>query len=128
MFATLQAGPGRLSLDAGFQLDNSASSVDNVDMLSLQDRVSLGVSSFNEAFGGLHYAIPFASNKGYLGLEGSLEAFVGSGSPGQIFRGTLTSGYRRRARRGRCSLRSSSPRRCPRLTCGRRRPRTTRSR
>jgi hypothetical protein len=92
VFATIPAGPGKVSIDAGFRLDNSAKSVDMVDSLSLQDRVSLGVSSFNEAFGGAHYALPVAG-KGYLGLEGSIEAFLGSGSPGQILRGTVTFGY-----------------------------------
>ena len=98
--ATLAAGPGRLSLDVGYRLDNSAKSVDGVDMLSLQDRVSLGVSDFDEVFGGVHYAIPLAAGKAYVGLEASIEAFVGSSARAslaegrQLLRGTLTAGYR----------------------------------
>lgn len=99
-FATLAAGPGRLSLDVGYRLDNSARSVDDLARLSLQDRVSLGVSDFNEVFGGVRYAIPVAAGKAYVGLEASIEAFVGSSSTAalaegsQLLRGTVTAGYR----------------------------------
>ena len=92
-FATLAAGPGRLSLDLGFRLDKSASSVDDPTKLSLQDRVSLGISQFNELFGGAHYVLPAAGGKAYVGLEASFEAFLGSGASSPIFRGTLTAGY-----------------------------------
>ena len=90
VFATIPAGPGKLSAMAGYQLDRSAKSVDMIDSLSLQDRVSLGVSDFDEVVGGLRYAV--ASGKSFVGVEASVEAFVGTGAPSPIFRGTLTAG------------------------------------
>lgn len=73
---SIPAGPGLLSFEAGFRLDNSAKSAPDAMKLSLQDRVSLGVSDYNEAFGGAHLSIP--AGKAWVGVEGSIEAFVGS--------------------------------------------------
>ena len=86
---SIPAGPGQLSLEAGFRLDNSAKSVDNVMRLSLQDRVSLGVSDYNAVFGGAHLQFPVG--KGWLSVEGSLEAFLGSPPAGdaKLAEGTL---------------------------------------
>ncbi|HEY1555134.1 MAG TPA: carboxypeptidase-like regulatory domain-containing protein [Kofleriaceae bacterium] len=97
--ATLAAGPGKLSLDAGFRIDNSASSVDDIATLSLQDRISLGVSYYNELLAGAQYLMP-AGNKGWVGLEGSLQDFLGSPPTGMadlaegtlMLRGTITAG------------------------------------
>jgi len=77
--ASLALGPATLSINAGFQLDNSAKSIDTatLDKLSLQDRVSLGISNYNEAFGGVLATIP-AGAKAWVGLEGSLAAYLGS--------------------------------------------------
>jgi hypothetical protein len=74
--ASLPAGPGRVSIQAGFRLDRSAKSVDNIARLSLQDRVSLGVSDYNELIAGAQLSIP--AGKAWLGAELSAEAFVGS--------------------------------------------------
>ncbi len=101
---TLAAGPGRLSFDAGFRLDNSAKSVvdadgnDNRMLLSAEDRVSLGVSDFNAVVGGVHYLMPLAGHKAYLGLEGSIDVFLGSDdfghdAPGPILRAGAMGGY-----------------------------------
>jgi hypothetical protein len=102
---SLPAGPGLLSFSGGFRLDNSAKSVDEPMRLSLQDRVSLGVSDYHAAFGAAQLRIP--AGKAWLGLEGSLDAFIG-GPPtpamGEvqraelprstlIFRGGLSAGY-----------------------------------
>jgi len=92
LFGTLAAGPGKLSIAAGFRIDNSASSVDMPDNLSLQDRVSLGVSEFNEIVGGLRYSIGGA--KTFASAEASTMVFVGSGAPGPIIRGTAIVGMR----------------------------------
>lgn len=75
---SIPAGPGLLSFEAGFRLDNSAKSVDDLMKLSLQDRVSLGVSDYNAVFGGAHLQFPIAANKVWVSLEGSIVAFVGS--------------------------------------------------
>jgi hypothetical protein len=102
---SLPAGPGLLSFGVGFRLDNSAKSVDDPMKLSLSDRVSLGVSDYNAVFGSAQLRIP--AGKAWVGLEGSLDAFVGGpGTPdmGQvahaelargklIFRGGVTAGY-----------------------------------
>jgi hypothetical protein len=102
---SLPAGPGLLSFSGGFRLDNSANSVDAPMALSLADRVSLGVSDYHALFGGAQLRIP--AGKLWVGLEGSLEAFIG-GPPEpdagevkraqlargkMIFRGGLTAGY-----------------------------------
>lgn len=75
---SLKAGPGWLSFNAGFRLDNSAKSVDDPSLLSIHDRVSLGVSEFNAAVGGVHLGIP-AGPKLFLNLEGSVDYYIGSG-------------------------------------------------
>jgi carboxypeptidase family protein len=83
---SIDAGFGVLSVNAGFRLDNSAKSVDTPDRLSAADRISLGVSDFHAALGGVALRIP-AGKRAYLELEGSTDVFVGSGAPGPIFRG-----------------------------------------
>lgn len=87
--ASLPAGPGILSFEVGYQLDNSASSVDMVQSLSLADRMSLGVSDFNEVFGGAHLALP--SGKAWVGAEASLDAFLGD--PPKNPDGTIQNGH-----------------------------------
>ena len=87
--ASLPAGPGILSFEVGYQLDNSASSVDMVEALSLADRMSLGVSDFNEVFGGAHLALPFG--QAWLGAEASLDAFLGD--PPKNADGTVKNGH-----------------------------------
>jgi hypothetical protein len=91
--ATLAAGPGKLDLEAGFRLDNSAKSVADPTKLSLQDRVSLGVSDFNAAVAGAHFAVP-AGQKAFLGFEVSSDIFVGTGAPGPIIRGGAEVGFK----------------------------------
>ena len=96
---SIPAGPGLLSFEAGFRLDNSAKSVDNLMRLSLQDRVSLGVSDYNAAFGGAH--LQFPAGKAWVSVEGSLEAFLGSPPSADakleegtlVLRGGATAGY-----------------------------------
>jgi hypothetical protein len=73
----LKAGPGWLTFSAGFRLDNSANAVDDPTRLSMQDRVSLGVSEFHAAVGGAHVAIPVG--KAFVNLESTIDVFVGSG-------------------------------------------------
>jgi len=87
--ASLPAGPGILSFEVGYQLDNSASSVDMVDSLSLADRMSLGVSDFNEFYGGAHLAIP--AGKAWFGAEASLVTFLGD--PPANSDGTIVAGH-----------------------------------
>lgn len=84
------AGPGRLSLSAGFRLDNSAKSVDERTTLSAQDQVSLGVSDYHAAVGGLHYGI--SSGKALFGVEASIDRYIGDGAPGQILRAGVHGG------------------------------------
>ena len=96
---SLAAGPGALSFDVGFRLDNSAKSVDDPTRLSLQDRVSLGVSDYNAVFAGAHLMIP--SGKLWIGAEVSLDAFIGSPPAGsaelaegsRLYRAGLDVGY-----------------------------------
>jgi carboxypeptidase family protein len=88
---SIDVGFGTASIDAGFRLDNSASSVDQPDKLSLEDRVSLGVSKWNAALGGLALRIP-AGDRVYVTLEGSTDVFVGEGAPASILRGGLQLG------------------------------------
>jgi len=107
VLVTLPAGPGLLSFSGGFRLDNSVKSVDDPMKLSLQDRVSLGVSDYNAAFGGVQLNIPVS--KAWVAPEASLDVFIG-GPPDPdpttmdvkraslarstlIFRGGLTAGY-----------------------------------
>jgi hypothetical protein len=75
---SLPAGPGLLSFSGGFRLDNSAKSVDDPMVYSLSDRVSLGVSDYHALFAGAQLRIP--AGKAWVGLEGSLDAFVGGPS------------------------------------------------
>ncbi len=98
--ATLAAGPGELSFDVGFRLDNSAKSIDHPELLSVQDQVSLGVSKFNAFVAGAHLVLPFG--KVFVGLESSVDYFIGTqdfldgtsrSSPGAIIRFGITGGY-----------------------------------
>jgi hypothetical protein len=82
---TVKAGPGALSFNAGFRLDNSAESVEEPATLSLADRVSLGVSDFNAIVGGVHFTMP--SGRAFFGAEASIDLFIGDGAPGPIIRG-----------------------------------------
>ena len=99
---SLKAGPGLLSFNAGFRLDNSAKSVADPTRLSLQDRVSLGVSEFNAAIAGVDLTIP--SGKLFFGAEASADIFLGSGltpmgataahkAPGPLIRFGANAGY-----------------------------------
>jgi hypothetical protein len=103
---SLPAGPGLLSFSGGFRLDNSVKSIDEPMRLSLQDRVSLGVSDYHALFFGAGLRIP-AGTRAWVGVEGSLEQFIG-GPPDpeagevaraelargkQIFRGGITAGF-----------------------------------
>lgn len=74
----LKAGPGWLTFNAGFRLDNSSRSVDNPAVLSVQDRVSLGVSEFNAAIGGVHLGLPLGTSM-FLNIEGGVDYFIGDG-------------------------------------------------
>lgn len=89
--ATIDAGVGVLSLDAGFRIDNSKKSVDNVASYTLEDRVSLGVSDFHAALAGVSFRVP-AGKRAYVSLEGSTDLFVGSNAPGPILRGGALAG------------------------------------
>lgn len=97
---SIPAGPGQLSFEAGFRFDNSAKSADNAMSLYLEDRVSLGVSDFNAAFGGAHLEFP-AGPKAWVGVEGSIEAFLGDAPSGHasleegtlLLRGGVSGGY-----------------------------------
>lgn len=86
---SIDAGFGLLSANAGFRIDNSASSVDQPGKLSSADQVSLGVSSFSAALAGLSLRIPI-NDRAYVSLEGSADVFVGSSAgvsaPGPILR------------------------------------------
>jgi hypothetical protein len=90
--ATLAAGPGELSFDAGFRLDDSAKSVDRPSRLSVQDRVSLGVSDYSAVVVGAHLRFP--AGQAFASVEGSVDYFIGSEAPGAIFRGGISGGYR----------------------------------
>lgn len=102
LLLSLNAGPGLLSFSAGFRLDNSAKSAEPAK-LSLQDRVSLGVSEFHAVLAGASLYLPFG--KAFVGAEGSLDLFVGSGdtpagatmaheAPGPVIRFGGNVGYR----------------------------------
>jgi len=60
--------------------------VADASKLSLQDRVSLGVSDFNAALAGAHFGLP-AGSRAFVGFEASADVFVGSGAPTPIIRG-----------------------------------------
>lgn len=106
LLASLPAGPGLLSFSLGFRLDNSAKSVDEPERLSLQDRVSLGVSDYHAVMAGAQLRLP-AGDKAWVAAEGSIDAYVGGpAEPGpmeikraelprgkQTFRGGLTAGF-----------------------------------
>jgi hypothetical protein len=89
---SLPVGPASLSLEAGFQLDNSASSVSDPSQLSLADRTALGVSDFNEVYGGANITVPFG--RAWINGEAMIEAFLGSAPTtaghGSLDDGTLT--------------------------------------
>ncbi len=100
---SLKAGPGLLSFNAGFRLDNSAKSVEMPESLSIHDRVSLGVSEFHAVVAGVHLGIP-VGNKAFVGLESSLDLFLGEGAtpvggttpheaPGPVIRFGASAGY-----------------------------------
>lgn len=74
-------GRARLSMDAGFHLDNSAKSIDYVAMLSVPDRVSFGISNYNALLFGARIAQPFGS-RARLAAETSVVAFVGDATQG----------------------------------------------
>lgn len=74
---SIAVGRGLVTLQAGFQNDNSIKSADNVGRLTLQDRTSLGVSDYNEAHAGAHLALPVGSST-WLAGELSVETFVGA--------------------------------------------------
>jgi hypothetical protein len=88
---SIEAGFGTFSFNAGFRFDNSAKSVEQPENLSLEDRVSLGVSKFHAAIGGLSLRVPLGV-RGYVVVEGSTDVFVGSGAPGPIVRGGAQAG------------------------------------
>jgi hypothetical protein len=83
---SIDAGFGLVTANAGFRLDNSAKSIDKPMALSVEDQVSLGVSSFSAALAGLSLRVPI-NERMYVALEGSADVFVGSGAPGPIVRG-----------------------------------------
>lgn len=88
---SLAAGPGMLSLNAGFRLDNSAESVEDPTTLSLADRVSLGVSEYHAIVGGAHFTMP--AGKAFVGAEASIDYFIGDGAPGPVIRVGAHGGY-----------------------------------
>jgi Carboxypeptidase regulatory-like domain len=98
---SLKAGPGLLSFSAGFRLDNSAKSADPMK-LSVEDRVSLGVSEFHAVLAGASLSVP--SGKLFFGAEASVDVFVGKGNtpagsttaheaPGPLVRFGANAGY-----------------------------------
>ncbi len=100
---SLKAGPGLLSFNAGFRVDNSAKSVEMPTSLSIHDRVSLGVSEFHAVVGGVHLGLPIGT-KAFVGLESSIDLFVGDGdqpagatephsAPGPLIRYGASAGF-----------------------------------
>jgi hypothetical protein len=82
---SVRAGPATVSIDGGFRLDNSARSAeDKYASLSLQDRVSLGVSEYHAAVGGVHLRMP--TGRAFFGAEASIDLFVGTEAPGPLLR------------------------------------------
>lgn len=73
---SLPAGPGLLSFSGGFRLDNSANSIEQANRLTLQDRVTLGVSDYHALFTTAQLRMP-AGDKVWIAIEGSLDAFIG---------------------------------------------------
>jgi hypothetical protein len=88
---SIDTGAGLLSANAGFRIDNSASSIDHPERLSVEDQVSLGVSSFNAATAGLAFRAPIGPRM-YVDLEASTDVFVGTDAPSPIYRGNATFG------------------------------------
>lgn len=94
--ASIPVGPALVSVAAGFRLDNSARSVSDEggakgtgpSMLSLQDRISLGVSDFHAVVGGARVTYPFGN--AWVAAEGSADVFVGN-PPSTA--GTVTAGH-----------------------------------
>ncbi|MGE0549793.1 MAG: collagen binding domain-containing protein [Kofleriaceae bacterium] len=84
VLASLTAGPATISLNGGFRLDNSVNSVEEQGNLSIQDQVSLGASEFHAVVAGARAAIP--AGKLLIGIEASMDLFVGSGALGPILR------------------------------------------
>jgi hypothetical protein len=100
---SLKAGPGLLSFNAGFRLDNSSKSVEMPASLSIHDRVSLGVSEFHAVVAGVHLGLPIGT-KAYVGLESSVDFFIGEGetplgsstpheAPGPLIRFGASAGF-----------------------------------
>jgi hypothetical protein len=86
---TVDAGFGLFTLNAGFRFDNSGETAKK--SYTLGDEISLGVSGYNAALAGAALHVP-AGRKAYVEVEGSLQAFVGSGAPGPIVRGGAMAG------------------------------------
>lgn len=80
------AGFATFTANAGFRVDNSANSVDKPQDLSVEDRVSLGVSDFSAALVGASLRVPLGERL-YVALEGSADLFVGTDAPDPILRG-----------------------------------------
>ena len=83
--ASLLNAVGTLSLNAGFRIDNSAKVIGDPAALSVEHRVSLGVSSYHAVLAGVQLAVP-AGRRAYAAVEGSSELFVGKQAPGPIVR------------------------------------------
>jgi hypothetical protein len=75
--ASIAAGPGRLSIDAGFRLDNTDKTVDDIAAFTVPDRVSYGSSNYNAVVAGLHYALPVTPRL-WIAAETSIARFVGA--------------------------------------------------
>ncbi len=79
VMSSYDIGVVTLAAQAGFRWDNSANAVDDADELSLNDRLSLGLSDFNSVLTGL--GIVGRIDTVELLAEGSWEPWVGSGAP-----------------------------------------------
>lgn len=88
--ASFRAGPAMVSLSGGFRFDNSRESIDDPATLSLQDRVSLGVSEFHAVLASAQVAVP--AGRMFVSAEASVDYFVGDGAPGPLIRGALLGG------------------------------------
>ena len=80
-----QAGPARVAINAGFRLDNSAATVEDdmggrVVYTEVVDNVSVGVSEWSAATGGIRVAYP--TGKLVIGAEVMAEYYVGEDAPG----------------------------------------------
>ncbi len=83
--AGITAGPALVSVTGGFRVDNSAESAPDLNQYSSGDRVSLGVSDYHAVLAGARASIP--TGKLLIGIEGSMDLFVGADKPGPIIRG-----------------------------------------